>query len=180
MVQGRAAEHETLVVHARPSDRGARALRRAGRAGPGDVPRCLPPEDAQRRAHRHGTVGRPRFERTISGVAHIARSRGLERTAGGWQHAFVASFPGTPLDETRFAKRVCDAHRHRADGHRSEARSTRSSRSAGILLPVRRALHHQPDPVHADLWGGQGARASRSLWMVTAPTSCSAATHSTS
>ncbi len=45
---------------------------------------------------------------TLTGVAHVARSRGLERTLGGWQHAFVASFPGTPLDETRFAKRVCE------------------------------------------------------------------------
>ncbi len=45
---------------------------------------------------------------TITGVAHIAKSRGLERTQGGWQHAFVASFPGTPLDETRFAQRVAE------------------------------------------------------------------------
>ena len=45
---------------------------------------------------------------TISAVAHIAGSHGLERTAAGWQHAFVASFPGTPYDEVPFARRVCE------------------------------------------------------------------------
>ena len=44
----------------------------------------------------------------ISSVAYIAKSRRLERTSGDWHHAFVASFPGTPLDETRFARQVCD------------------------------------------------------------------------
>ncbi len=45
---------------------------------------------------------------TIASVAEVARERGLERTAGDWQHAFVAGFPGTPLDETPFAQRVCE------------------------------------------------------------------------
>ena len=44
---------------------------------------------------------------TISVLAHLARHHLAERADAGWQHAFVASFPGTPLDETHYAKIVC-------------------------------------------------------------------------
>ena len=40
---------------------------------------------------------------TISVMAHIARHGGTSRMGSNWQHAFVASFPGTPLDETAYA-----------------------------------------------------------------------------
>lgn len=43
----------------------------------------------------------------LCALAHINRTRGNEaRLSNDWQHAFVASFPGTPLDEARFAERV--------------------------------------------------------------------------
>jgi asparagine synthase (glutamine-hydrolysing) len=45
---------------------------------------------------------------TICSMAHLARTMPEERMGKSWQHAFVASFPGTPLDETQFAKRVTD------------------------------------------------------------------------
>lgn len=45
---------------------------------------------------------------TISTVAHIAGSQTGSRVCADWQHAFVASFPNTPLDETRYAKMVTD------------------------------------------------------------------------
>lgn len=45
---------------------------------------------------------------TISTVANIARSQPGSRVSTDWQHAFVASFPGTPLDETRYAKMVTE------------------------------------------------------------------------
>lgn len=45
---------------------------------------------------------------TISAMAHIARHGGTRRMGGNWQHAFVASFPGTPLDETAYARMVTD------------------------------------------------------------------------
>ena len=46
---------------------------------------------------------------TIYGsCAHRPSPVGWSEPQGGWQHAFVASFPGTPLDEVRFAKRVCE------------------------------------------------------------------------
>jgi asparagine synthase (glutamine-hydrolysing) len=44
----------------------------------------------------------------ISGVAQVARNAHLERTPGGWQTAFVASFPGTALDETVYARRAAN------------------------------------------------------------------------
>jgi asparagine synthase (glutamine-hydrolysing) len=45
----------------------------------------------------------------ISMLAHINRTQGGEsRLAADWQHAFVASFPGTPLDEAQFAQRVAE------------------------------------------------------------------------
>ncbi|HRO41259.1 MAG TPA: asparagine synthase (glutamine-hydrolyzing) [Flavipsychrobacter sp.] len=39
-------------------------------------------------------------------IAHIARNRKLERSAASWQHAFVACFKGTPLDERPYAEQV--------------------------------------------------------------------------
>jgi len=45
---------------------------------------------------------------TISTMSHIARHGGTSRMGGSWQHAFVASFPGTPLDEVRYARMVTD------------------------------------------------------------------------
>ncbi|MBL8319675.1 MAG: asparagine synthase (glutamine-hydrolyzing) [Burkholderiaceae bacterium] len=43
----------------------------------------------------------------FSMLAHINREhRGEARLSGDWQHAFVASFPGTPLDEAAFAQQV--------------------------------------------------------------------------
>jgi asparagine synthase (glutamine-hydrolysing) len=44
----------------------------------------------------------------ISTMAHIARQGAGERRSPDWQHAFVAAFPGTPLDESSFARRVVD------------------------------------------------------------------------
>lgn len=45
----------------------------------------------------------------LSALAHVNRTHGGEaRLSSDWQHAFVASFPGTPLDETRFAQRVAE------------------------------------------------------------------------
>jgi asparagine synthase (glutamine-hydrolysing) len=45
---------------------------------------------------------------TICAMAHIARHGKTQRMGESWQHAFVASFPGTPLDETRYARMVTD------------------------------------------------------------------------
>lgn len=45
---------------------------------------------------------------TISTMAHIARTEATERQGTDWQHAFVATFPGTPLDESGFARAVTD------------------------------------------------------------------------
>jgi len=45
---------------------------------------------------------------TISAMAHIARHGKTQRMGESWQHAFIASFPGTPMDETIFAKMVTD------------------------------------------------------------------------
>lgn len=43
----------------------------------------------------------------FSVLAHINRTHhGEARLSSDWQHAFVASFPGTPLDEAEFAQRV--------------------------------------------------------------------------
>lgn len=45
----------------------------------------------------------------LSALAHINRTRGGEsRLSSDWQHAFVASFPGTPLDEAKYALRVAE------------------------------------------------------------------------
>lgn len=45
---------------------------------------------------------------TISAMAYVARHGKTQRMGESWQHAFVASFPGTPLDETAYAKKVTD------------------------------------------------------------------------
>lgn len=45
-----------------------------------------------------------------STMAHIAGSHSGSRLAGSWQRAFVASFPGAPIDETVYAKSVVDKH----------------------------------------------------------------------
>jgi asparagine synthase (glutamine-hydrolysing) len=45
---------------------------------------------------------------TISAMAYIARHGKTQRMGESWQHAFVASFPGTPLDETKYARMVTD------------------------------------------------------------------------
>lgn len=41
-------------------------------------------------------------------LAYINRIGGSNRVAKNWQHAFCASFPGTPLDEVVWAKKVAD------------------------------------------------------------------------
>ena len=45
---------------------------------------------------------------TISAMAHLGKNSPSERMGKDWQHAFVAAFPGTPLDETEYAKMVTD------------------------------------------------------------------------
>lgn len=45
---------------------------------------------------------------TISAISHISRNQQGVRLSSDWQHAFVAAFPGTPLDETKYAKMVTD------------------------------------------------------------------------
>lgn len=46
---------------------------------------------------------------TISCMAHVATHGKTTRMGSSWQHAFVASFPGTSLDEAHYAKRVTDS-----------------------------------------------------------------------
>jgi len=43
---------------------------------------------------------------TISSMSYIANQHFGERVSEDWQHAFVAAFPGTPLDETYYAEKV--------------------------------------------------------------------------
>ena len=45
---------------------------------------------------------------TICTMAHIANNQHAERINSDWQHAFVAAFPGTVLDESAYAKKVTD------------------------------------------------------------------------
>ncbi|MCR5590797.1 MAG: asparagine synthase (glutamine-hydrolyzing) [Lachnospiraceae bacterium] len=45
---------------------------------------------------------------TICAMAHLARSKEDARMNRDWQHAYVASFPGTTVDETAYAKTVTD------------------------------------------------------------------------
>jgi asparagine synthase (glutamine-hydrolysing) len=44
---------------------------------------------------------------TISAMAYLSKGQ-IDYGKRDWQHAFVASFPGTPLDESRYAKIVAD------------------------------------------------------------------------
>ena len=46
---------------------------------------------------------------TISCMAHISKRGRTMRMGRDWQHAFVASFPGTPLDEVAYAKMVTNS-----------------------------------------------------------------------
>lgn len=41
-------------------------------------------------------------------IAEIGRRRGIERLPANWQNAFVASFPGTVMDESEPARRIAD------------------------------------------------------------------------
>lgn len=43
---------------------------------------------------------------TIAAMAHLSANN--NNYADDWQHAFVAAFPGTPLDESKYAKMVTD------------------------------------------------------------------------
>lgn len=45
---------------------------------------------------------------TICAMAHISKNSADERVNKDWQHAYVACFPGTDLDETKYAKAVTD------------------------------------------------------------------------
>ena len=45
---------------------------------------------------------------TICSMAHIIKTKPEDQTQKSWQHAFVASLPGTALDETKYAKTVTD------------------------------------------------------------------------
>lgn len=45
---------------------------------------------------------------TISAMAFLGKNSQTERMGKSWQHAFVAGFPGTPLDETEYARMVTD------------------------------------------------------------------------
>ncbi len=45
---------------------------------------------------------------TICGMSHISGNVADERANKDWQHAYVACFPGTELDETKYAKAVTD------------------------------------------------------------------------
>ncbi|MCX6782232.1 MAG: asparagine synthase (glutamine-hydrolyzing) [Candidatus Magasanikbacteria bacterium] len=42
----------------------------------------------------------------FSAVAHIGKNVSDERKPANWQNAFSAAFPGTPIDETMFARKV--------------------------------------------------------------------------
>ena len=44
---------------------------------------------------------------TISAMAHLSNGQ-IDYGKKDWQHAFVASFPNTPLDETKYAKMVAN------------------------------------------------------------------------
>ena len=44
----------------------------------------------------------------ISALAHIGRHNPTQRMSKDWQHAFVARFPDSPVDETFYAQKVVD------------------------------------------------------------------------
>ena len=45
---------------------------------------------------------------TICTMAHISKSGDFQRISKNWQHAFIATFPGSFLDETKYAQKVVD------------------------------------------------------------------------
>lgn len=45
---------------------------------------------------------------TICAMAYLSKNSTDARMNNDWQHAYVACFPGTPLDETKYAKMVTD------------------------------------------------------------------------
>ena len=45
---------------------------------------------------------------TICAMAHLAGSEADSRMNRDWQHAFVATFPGTTMDESEYARKVTD------------------------------------------------------------------------
>lgn len=45
---------------------------------------------------------------TICAMAHLSGSASENRMSNDWQHAFVATFPGTTLDESVYARQVTD------------------------------------------------------------------------
>ena len=45
---------------------------------------------------------------TISAMSYISKNNRDSRICEDWQHAYVAMFPGSSLDETKYAKRVID------------------------------------------------------------------------
>ncbi|MCR5686510.1 MAG: asparagine synthase (glutamine-hydrolyzing) [Lachnospiraceae bacterium] len=45
---------------------------------------------------------------TICAMSHLAGLGGDDRMNRDWQHAYVASFPGTTVDETEYARKVTD------------------------------------------------------------------------
>lgn len=45
---------------------------------------------------------------TICAMAHIARNNSDVRVNTDWQHAYVATFPGTTMDESMYARKVTD------------------------------------------------------------------------
>jgi len=45
---------------------------------------------------------------TMAMMAHLGKGAGGERMSPDWQHAFVACFPGTPLDESDYARMLTD------------------------------------------------------------------------
>lgn len=45
---------------------------------------------------------------TISTMAHISRMNTGNRISKDWQHAFVATFPGTFIDESKYARKVVE------------------------------------------------------------------------
>jgi asparagine synthase (glutamine-hydrolysing) len=45
---------------------------------------------------------------TIAAMAYIGKNERGERISDDWQHAFVACFPNTPLDESTYAKKITD------------------------------------------------------------------------
>jgi len=45
---------------------------------------------------------------TLCALNHLSKNQSGDRASRDWQHAFCASFPGTPLDEVEWANKVAD------------------------------------------------------------------------